>query len=413
MKSIIKLLKKCSTVLVLAFICVLTAGAVLVMAEETGDSAVASNKIEIKEIDYDNLTMTIYPNGNNSVYYSDSKKKTWTKIEGDVNTAGNYVLDISWISASKNYEMNLKGDVGGDEVITSVTLPMAVKTIKVKFDRLNEQLTVTGTGEAAKLEWKKAAAYTDWEEINLVNGKAGSSNIFAEFMVKGAKLQVRIPQVKGTSAENPGSRPSKIVQVSVAKRPNAPSIKVNITKLTLNTTTAMEYRIYSVAGNVKTDAVFADCTKNMKIEEIAGEALYSESNTSPKEVIVAIRKKAKGNSSYSKTAYVTIPAQSAAPKLPVTSATETVFSFSLADASKTNAYQYAVVKAGSTSTGLSWKSVTSDKVISFKSKQYPAGSVVYIRMKGTALSKKSPLVLPSAMAKIELKYAASSSNTTQ
>ena len=399
MKYIIKNIKKIMPMLVLALAFF---AAVLPVTSAKAEESTAA-KVAIVEIDYDKLTLTVNPNENTCVYYSDSKKTTWNLIEGSKDTNGNFVLDISWISSSKDYVLNLKGDK--NEEVVSVTLPKVSSSLKVKFDKVNGVLTIT-SGSVSRIEWKKALAYSSWTTIDVTASTAASTE-FAALRGKGAKIYVRVPQVKGDSS-SAGSRPGKIVQISIPKIANAPSLKVDVNKLTLNTSTAMEYRVYSVNG-VLLNTAFTSCVSKMELssDENISKALYSSANSTPSEVVVAVRKKATTTNTYSKTAYITIPAQAAPPKAPLVTKTETKYSFRFDDASKTNTYQYAVVKPTDTSGRLSWKNVSTPKEIILNKSSYPEGTKVYIRIKGVAYTKKTELALPSAALELTVGYSAS------
>ena len=82
-------------------------------------------------------------------------------------------------------------------------------------------------------------------------------------------------------------------------------------------------------------------------------------------------------------------------------------------ASKEDKYEYTVVKKGEILNMLkaSWKSVTSDKKVSVSAKTAPAGSVIFVRHKGTNESNSTPLVLASSYNTIVVQYAAAPNPT--
>ena len=55
---------------------------------------------------------------------------------------------------------------------------------------------------------------------------------------------------------------------------------------------------------------------------------------------------------------------------------------------------------------MSWKTVTSNKLISLSSNSVPEGSTIYVRLKGKAgnISQGIPVDLPSAMGTIAVTY---------
>lgn len=356
--------------------------------------------VTIKEIDYEKAYMVIDPNGNTKVYYSATGKDKWYQVEGSKNTEGYFVLDISWISEKSDYKLSLKGS--DDTTVVDTVLPAMNSSIKIKYSAADCELTFENEEGATVFEWKKSTSYVWNTDVPISQADDKGTffkNAMEELKLKGGKIIVRLPQQKGTSATNTGSRPSKQVSVSIPKRAAAPSIKVNVTKLTVNTTTSMEYGVYSIGGTPSA-IDWADCEKAMLVSDLAPEVFAG------KDVVIAFRKAATSSAGYSQTAYVTIPAQKSAPTEYLTTVTPSKFTISFPGATKENPIQYAVVKAGTTIAvdKLSWKNVTSSKGISFSIKNLPAGSTIYMRFKGIAESKTVSLALPSAMKTITVTY---------
>lgn len=390
---------------------------IYVHAEETTSGA---KTVEIVSIDYEEGTIQINGNGNTKVFYSDSKKKTWNEIEGVKSSEDIWTMDISWISAAKNYELNLKGS--DEDTVVTVELPKYNSSLKATFDKVEGTVDFKNEEGADSFQWRKATAMNEWNTapIDLAKNNSNAATFLNEIealRVKGGKIQIRIPQTPGTK-DNVGSRPSKVVTVSVAKRGNAPSVKVVANNLKLSTTNKMEYKIETVGGEKQTEAKWTDCEKNMTLSDIApqvfavsGTVLGDGTVTGASvgtEVVVAVRKAETAKAPYSKSNYVTIPAQPEAPDASKFSTSKTTTKFSLIadDASKNNKYQYVVVEAGNTKNDsqLKWKDITSAKEISFNKNKYSAGSVIYVRTKGENLTKKTTLKLPSAHAEIAISY---------
>lgn len=361
-----------------------------------------ASAVTVVGIDYETFDMLINPQGNTKVYYSASGKNTWYEIEGTKNANGLLVLDISWIAVKSEYAMDLKGS--DDETIVKVTLPASNTSLKVKYNAADSELIFENEDGAVYFEWKKSTSY-EWNTNCLIVAQGGDEFLEAieELKVKGGKIIVRLPQDRGTSENNTGARPSKEVTVTIPKRANAPSLKVNVTNLTLNTTTAMEYKVHSVGGVLKSDE-WDSCEKSMELSNIASEALAS--NIKGSDVVIAIRKATTSKTGYSKTCYITIPGQAVSPTEIIVSNSATKYVISFPKASQENPYQYAVVKAGNTvdEARLSWKSVTSSKAINYTNKSLPAGSTIYVRLKGIAFTTKTSLRLPSAFKKLTVSY---------
>jgi len=372
-----------------------------------GDDGVTAGIVQIVKIDYNEGYVLINPNGNSKVYYTQTSKNAWYEVEGGLvvnegSLADCLKLDISWISDSKEFSLTFKGNENDEE--EKLVLPAANTGLKAKFAPLDNTIDFDNVAGAAHFQWRKATS-NNWENsVSISNQKAFSEAVEA-LRVKGGKIVVRIPGEQGDPAN--AKRPSKSITLSISKRANSPSLKVDVNKLTLNTSTAMEYMVYAVGGDIKESAKWVPCHKNISLAEISKEIFVdTATDKKSKDVVVAVRKAATGKASHSKTAYFTIPAQTAAPSIDlaknkITQSSATKFSFSLTMAGPFP-YQYAVaIKSGDgyDESNLVWKNVSINKNISFSSSKIPSGSVVYIRERGVAQSSKATLRLPSAYSK--------------
>lgn len=390
--------------------CLLGKGAYVQAAD--GDDSATTDKataVEVELIDYEQGMIQIQANNNTKVYYSDASQKIWNVIEGakdnDVLT-----MDISWISAAKNYELNLKGS--DDETVVSVELPKYNSALKAKFDKVDGTIDFTNEEGATEFEWRKATAVDSWSKAPVDSSIPAAQEFLEEIeslRVKGGKIQVRIPQIQGNSTDV-GRRPSKIITVTVTKRGSAPSVKVVSNSMQVNTTDKMEYKVISVGTNQQTDTKWTVCDKKMFLSDMVPQVITVSGSSVGQNVMVAIRKSETEKTPYTKNRYLNIPAQPGAPDASTfsTSKTSSKFSLIIGDASKYNPYQYAVVAKGDTKSDsdLKWKNVTSSKEISFSIKKYPEGSTIYVRTKGQDLTKKAELKLPSAYTTISTSYLA-------
>lgn len=356
-------------------------------------------------IDYDTLWLVAEPNGNQKVFYTDKEKSGWTEAVKADN--GKFYIDISWVKSTGETTLLLKGDVCED--IVKVTMPAKFTKLKAKFNKADGTIAITGAPEGtATFQWRKATSY-EWHTENIADAaKAGSAFLqeIEKMRISGASLYLRLPPVQGKPAADgtleKGVRPSKEVKVSIAKRSSAPKVKVDIAKLTVNTKKTMEY---SYDGGV----TWKQAEDKMQLSVLAPGVLGQGS----KNMKIAFRTAATSKNGYSKTMYLTIPAQQAAPVVGPVSGADVVYStdgekfyMTFAKATKDTKYEYTVVKAGNTLDPLkaSWKAVSSSKPVSVSAKTAPAGSIIYVRRKGTNETSKLPLTLPSAMTAISVKY---------
>lgn len=364
--------------------------------------AEVASTVTIGAINYDDLTMQIYNNENAAVYYSTDQEE-WTEVEGAYNSSTKcYTWDISWVSATGDVTLYLKGDT--ETTITSVTLPKQV-TFGATYNKADGSFTFTGADESDFFEWRKASDY-NWNKVSLeetsANYKAFINNMEL-LRLKGAKVILRIPQEIGT-AGSVGSRPSKEVTITIYARTEAPNIIVNSAKLTLNTTVAMEY--YN-----STTGIWYECSKTMSLAEIAPRLLFENG---AKDTTLMIRTAATTRTTYSKAAYIKIKGQRSAPEIGDNSK-DVSYYFSNSKlvmifnkATTTNIYEYSIVKAGNTLdiTTARWTSVNNAKLITLSNKIAPEGCAVYVRRKGNDAntSKNIELVLSSARSNFSVHY---------
>lgn len=360
--------------------------------------------IALGQVDYDNLTIQIYPGGNSIVYYS-TDKSNWIEVEGEyISNTKSYIMDISWVSSTKDVTLYFKGDVVN--TIKSITIPEQNTALRAVYNKASSSFTFTNAEDAESFIWRKATDY-HWTEVDMDESSSSYKNFLADIerlRIKGAKIYIRIPQMMGDGNGNIGMRPSKEVAVTITAMEKAPSVKVNSSKLTLNTSTTMEY--YSTYTSQ-----WVRCSKNMTIEELAPQALFKNGAT---DVTVMIRKAATSSKPCSKTAYITVPGQSPAPL--IGDITKDVTYYYMNDklillfnkASASNKYEYTYVKPGVTFdiSTVSWRTVTSTKQLTISSRTIPEGSIVYVRSKGidASTSKNTEVVLSSAVNSFTVDY---------
>jgi hypothetical protein len=367
-------------------------------------SAEEAAAISIGKIDYENLTIQVYNNNNSLVYYS-TDQSTWTEVEGVYNsTSKSYTMDISWVSYTNDVTLSFKGDIV--KTIKSVILPMRNTSLSVKFDKLEGEFQFEDTEEAETFQWRKTSDY-NWNTVEFEEASSSYQAFLDTIEIlrgKGIKLYIRTPQVLGTSLNNVGVRPSKEVTVTISARVAAPTIKVNSSKMTINTTSSMEYY------NAK-NGLWIECDGVTAVEDIAPGALYQNGS---KNVVLMIRKTATTTDTFSLTSYLTIPGQSSAPTIGDNSAEVTYYYMNsklilqFNKATVSNAYEYTIVKEENTfePSGASWRPVTTSKVMTMSSGTAPDGATIYIRRKGIDenTSKNIPLKLPSAVNHFTVKY---------
>ncbi len=389
-----KLFNKIILFITTFLICLLMSAGIRAAADEI-------TAVSVKAIDYEMLFIKLDDGGNSLVYIS-TDKKNWDEIDAYKDSEGLLTMDISWASMSAETTLYFKGNLNTD--IEEVKLPARNNSVKVIMDKATGELSFENFDDFLYFQWRKSTDY-NWHTVSMDSSSAAYTeliNKIENFRNRGIKLCFRGAAVAGTSAMDVGLRPSKEVTVSVAKRAGAPSISVNIKKMTVNTRETMEY------CDNEAD-LWYDCDKSMSIEDLAADALYKNGG---KTVTIKIRTAETDKKTYSKPATLIIKGQEAAPTLG-DSTKEVTYYFNngklvlqFNKANKDTAYEYALVKADAKydSTSVSWKTVKSNKLVNISLKKVPAGSKVYIRKKGIAGKVKygEPTQLPTAEAIITI-----------
>lgn len=365
--------------------------------------------VEVTEIDYEALTLTVNSNNNNIVYFS-VNKTTWNEIDALPLADGKLMMDISWISNSAEKKLYFKGDKA--TATTTVTIPKVNNKIKAKFNAKYGTVTLSNYEDATTFYWRKATDYT-WKEVDIDEDSDKYKNFVKELealRIMGAKIYVMTGQVKGITKDgrlDTGERPSKQIKVSISKRSNMPNINLNVKKLTFNTSSKIEY--YN-EGSEK----WVECDKNMKLADIS-KIPFNKKNASGTAIVLQFRKAATNSAGESKIRSIAIPYQPAALKAAEAYSVyfETSGSgdkakkklvISFPAASDSTPIEYAVVKAGESfdETKASWKTVNkSDRLIKLSEKAAPEGSKIYIRKKGEKENEKKNIALRLPSAYIE------------
>ena len=373
-------------------------------ADEAADPATAQ-KVSVGAADYESLLLKVYPNGNSIVYMSADKGKTWTELEGrkDADEEGNEYIetDISWASPTSNVTLIFKGNEAEEE--SECVLPRQISTFTVKYDKTNGSLEFTNNTEATTFWWRKASDYK-WNNVpfdtTLPEHKEFLSTI-ESLRYKGAKLVFRTGQTPGTDADHMGNRPSKEIKVSIPKYANAPSLKLNLTKLTLNTKATMEFTTDLESGN------WSKCEKNMSLEDFAP-AVFIKGETPGTSVSVFFRVAQSEKMAASRIGCITFPAQTEGPSVGGNgndvscseNSSAGKYELKFLTASATNMIEYCVITPGNEFelTKAKWKTIKSGKTVALKEKAAPDGTVIYFRFKGTAenVKKGTEFMLPSA-----------------
>jgi hypothetical protein len=374
------------------------------MLPENKALAAGASTVTIGAVNYEAMTLHVYNNNNNVVFYS-TDNSSWSEIEGGYNsTFKAYTFDISWVSDATDVTLYFKGDI--IKTVKSITLPMQNSSIYIEYDKVEGEFTFSEVEESDYFEWRKSTDYY-WNTVSFTESTSSYQSFLTtmeSLRTKGAKILIRTPQVIGSGSSNVGMRPSAEIAVTIPARAAAPTVKVNASKLTLTTTSSTEY--YDAASDL-----WMECDGDMSIEDIAPKALYENGG---KNVTLLLRKSATTSAPFSKTQKLIIPGQTAAPTIGGNSSEVTYYYLNsklvmqFNNASTTNVYEYLVVKEGSefNLTASGWKSVSTSQVMTLSKIMVPSGSTIYVRKKGTDANatKNVSLVLSSAVNNFTVSY---------
>ncbi len=353
----------------------------------------AENSITVKKINYEDSTITLQGNpGDTVLYFSDSAMKTWESVPGKLSSDRTITMDISWISVTGTYVLNLKGNASTE--VTTVVLPKQYTNFKATLNKTTGAITFSNT-DTRNIEWRKKGS-TVWKTVN-------KSTIAAElsyFNTNGATVYFRLASIDGTGNTDTGKRPSKEIAISIPKKISAPSIKINGSKFAIPVKKGMAYRIVNDDGQT-TDWRTITGSTDLLLQDVAPQVMYAN-NSMQKEVTLQFRVNATSTSQVSNITTVTVPVQKAPPvpesngvSLKVVSST--LLSLQVKAASNDIPFEYAIVKAGNewNDQSANWTAITSGAEISINNKTAPAGSHIYLRKKSEEASQDKEFSLAS------------------
>lgn len=341
-------------------------------------------KITVKEINYEKSTITLQVNsGDTEVYFSASSKNDWEEVPGRIDSNGQIVMDISWVSVSKNQVINIKGDKSAQ--ITSIVIPKQTKNFKAAYHKSKSIITFTNAGNRT-IEWRKKNSPI-WQRVHLSTLETELSYYYTH----GASLVFRLASVNGVSETDTGMRPSNEVTVTIPKRTAAPSVKINGSSFSLKVNKGVTYR------TVKDDGTFSNWVTNtssadLNLFELASLAMYGKDGVQ-EEVKLQFRKNATNSTQISNIATVIIPIQEGPPEeekngITLNYTSSTTLSLTVKSASEAMPFEYSIVKDGAELDyrTTAWKTIVDSNSTSITAKSAPKGSRIYLRKKAVEAS---------------------------
>jgi hypothetical protein len=232
-------------------------------------------------IDWENQDLKLVSTlGDEYFYVSDAKMKSWDEIEAENGVA---IFDLSWIT--KEYELNIKGDKNPSDIITiNIKAP---RNLKAKFSIANEEpkitLTVTETVNKKKVTTELSAASAgsvQWRKGTTGAWKSYSTLNLQSFLTKGTTLNLRLAGECNSDSAN-CYLPSKVASVKVTKKANAPSVKVDASKLTLGVKKGQEYVITTATTTTAIFRISDAANATPELKNVANGALGGDGYSTP------------------------------------------------------------------------------------------------------------------------------------
>ncbi len=359
----------------------------------TPKEAKAATAVSVKEINYLNSTITLQVNdGDTMVYFSDSGKKNWEAIPGNI-INNTITMDISWISVSKNHVITFKGNHSTS--ILSVTIPKQVTNFKATYNKTKRTVTFSNAGSRT-IEWRKKGS-TLWNTVDL---NTISSEI-SYLCNNGAVVYFRLAPVNGSGSASTGSRASKEVSVTIPKRTAAPSITIDGSRFIIPVKKNMAYRFVNTDGTAS-DWITMNSAANLYLKDIAAKALYTDAAVSQEEVTLQFKMNATSSAQESRVATVTVPVQEGTPDediygISLSYASSSTVSLQVKAASQAVPFEYAIVKEKDILDYMTagWTAITSSTAVNLEKSKAPAGAHVYVRKKSVAASATTDFSLAS------------------
>lgn len=343
----------------------------------------ANSMVGVK-VNYLEETVTLSPGtgGSAKYYMSLDNKKTWEVI--DSTTSNTATIDISGYLSTTAKDIIFKGNK--DLNPTTLTLQAEDKNLKASYVVINGSSSITVN--QSLVQYKKGAN-GDWKTYN-------GTLPLSSYEIKGTTLYFR-------STPYEGKRAGKVITVKVPKRPTAPSIKLDASKLLITglKVNEIQYRV----NDSETWTTFTSTDPKVKTKTLL--SFFSTTST-PNTVIPAGRiefrtiGKDKKISSAVKVIEVTLQ-----PSLPA-DFTLTGSTLTILDGETKRNYEYTKIAAGTTLNieTAKWTTVTSKAPIIIKNAT--VGDKVYVRVKSFTDSSSKQLVLPSTYKELTITSISSS-----
>jgi len=353
-------------------------------------------------IDWDEQDLMIVSTLQDEYFYiSDAKMKTWDEITA---VKGIAYCDLSWIN--KEYELNIRGDKNLSDIIkVSIAAP---RTLKAKFAITNEAPTITLTmtekvgkqkistqinpATTAGVQWRKSTA-GEWHDYKTLD--------LSSFLTKGATLNIRLTGSYNADATK-CYLPSKVASVKVTKKANAPSVKVDCSKLTLGVKKGQEYIVSTPTTKTAIYNISDAKLATPALSTIAAGALNGNGYSTPfSSFSIKVRTASTAKKAASKWTVLSYPAQRTPSENSLTAALSGTVGATLTNATTYNIEYYIApndliqtVQAAEFGPKTKWSTIKAGKTATYKPKATAApvtsSTAIFFRYAAEKDNTKTP-----------------------
>lgn len=362
----------CNIAKILAFILTIGISTLYSGIEENGLAA-SGGRLNVK-VNYKSESIIIEDNNYNNRYYlSMDNMKSWEGLD-DLQT-----IDISTLLKVKDTTIYLKGDK--DSNPTPVILQGEDKSLKVLYKIYNEKGKIFVTGDSSREVEYRVGGNGSWNNFS-------SSFETAPYEIKGATLHFRTKAIET-------KRAGKIVNLKIPKRPTAPSVKVDGSKLCITGLKSGLTQYRTVDGNWRT---FESSDSKIKTVDLRALLGVTSGGSIPAGSI-EVRNAATDKKVASAIKTLEVTAQPLVPNTITLNGT----TLTIDDSDKKHRYEYTIVERGAGFDLLTakWKSVTTNKPYIIKNVE--VYDEIYVRLKSSTVSSTKQVVPASTYKVFEVK----------
>lgn len=313
-------------------------------------------------------------------YMSTDNCKTWDLIDNSKSSTN--TIDISTLLSSREITIYFKGNKNTQP--TPVVLQAEDKTLKPMYkvvpgSGINSYKGVIEFSTSRKIQYRKGP--------NGVWIDAVSPMETSMYEMKGATLYFRM-----APSSNPDLRAGKIVSVRIQKRPNAPSIRLDGSKLCLTglKSGATQYRVGDAADWI----TFTSDNKTSYINLTSLPGVSASVNGNLPKITVELRIPATDKKVASAAKVIEIPEQ---PILAPATVKLELSTLSVIDTDQKRAYEYTVADTLNPFdlSKARWSTFTSKKPVIIRNNNVHIGSIIYVRIK-SATDKVTKQIIPAS-----------------